>query len=66
LTLARIDKNYKATQQELIQFEKGGEFRSFYELRTRQINDKQFILSTNQYAVFSKNVKTSSILVDIN
>ncbi|HYO22755.1 MAG TPA: hypothetical protein VER36_10140, partial [Flavisolibacter sp.] len=66
LMLARIDKNFKPTQQELIQFDKDGEFRSFYELRTNQLRDKQFILSTNKYAVFSKNVKTASILVDIN
>lgn len=66
LMLARIDKNYKPTQQELIQFDKDGDFRSFYELRTNQIRDKQFTLITNKYAVFSKNVKTASILVDIN
>ena len=66
LVLARIDKSFKPTRQELIQFDKDGDFRLFNELKAIKINDDQFILRSDKYAVFSKNVKTASILVDIN
>jgi hypothetical protein len=65
LVLAKIDKNFRPTQQELIQFEKGGDFRSFYELRVNDIDNSNYILTTDKYAIFTKNVKTASILVEV-
>lgn len=65
LVLARIDKAYKPTQQEVVLFDKDGDFRSFYELSVTDVNPKKYILSTNKYALFSKNVKTVSLLMEM-
>lgn len=66
LVMARIDKNFKPVQQELIQFERGGDFRLFYELTVNKISDNKYILSNDQHGIFTKNVKTASILVEVN
>ena len=64
--LARIDKNNKPTQQQLIQFERHGHFSLFYDLDIHTFNEKKYILSTDKYKFLSKNVRTESILLELN
>ena len=65
LVLAKIDKNLKPTRQQLIQFDDDGDFKLFYELSINDVDQSRYILTSRHYKVFSKNVKTASILVDI-
>lgn len=64
LVLAKIDEKYKPLQQELILFDKDGDFRSFYELSVKDINEKRYILRTDKYG-YTRNVKTVSILLEM-
>jgi hypothetical protein len=66
LVLAKIDKNQRPRQQELIRFDKNGDFRLFYELRTVGMEEGKFVLTNDRPVLLSKNVKTASILVAMN
>jgi hypothetical protein len=65
LVLAKLDKNHKPRQQTLMQFEKSGDFRLFYDLRTYEIDEGKFVLLNDRPVLLSKNVKTAAVLVSV-
>src|SRR5215217_5864972 len=53
LVLAKVDKNNKPTQQELIKFERDGDFRLFYDLRVNEVGQDVYTLTANRYGIFT-------------
>lgn len=65
LALAKIDAANKPSRQELILFGEDQNFDDFYRLMVNRVDAKRFMLTANKYKLFSKDVKTSSILLDV-
>ncbi|GAA4748889.1 hypothetical protein GCM10023229_31880 [Flavisolibacter ginsenosidimutans] len=65
VTLARIDKNYKTAQQQLLDFDHDEGFMNFYEMLVYKIDNKRYLLNSDKFGVFTKNVKTASLLAEV-